>query len=168
MLLDILLYYTPKFRERIVRAVSREMNRIYNLFLERNPNFKGRVSLLGHSLGSAICFDILCRQPLDSNVPVPKEFNLDPRLALDFDVHAFFAIGSPVGLFQLLRGRNIAPRSVMAKRLIVNTPLGEEYKDLAEGEAVPVSCPKVYHTFDTAKFSKCDDMYNMCVAWRTC
>jgi len=144
VLLDILLYYTPQFRERIVRAVAREMNRIYALFLGRNPTFSGRVSLLGHSLGSAICFDILCRQPLNNNLPVPKEFNLDPRLQLDFDVHGFFCIGSPVGLFQMLRGRNIAARSVMEKKSIVNTPLGEEFRELVESGEVPVSCPKVH------------------------
>jgi pimeloyl-ACP methyl ester carboxylesterase len=148
VLLDILLYYTPQFRERIVRAVSREMNRIYNLFLERNPAFNGRVSLIGHSLGSAICFDILCRQPLSNNIPVPREFNLDTRLALDFDVHGFFAVGSPVGLFQMLRGRNIAARSALERKFIVNTPLGEEFRELVQGGDVPVSCPKVIHSLD--------------------
>src|ERR1700733_2220093 len=143
VLLDILLYYTPQFRERIVRAVAREMNRTYTLFLERNPTFSGRVSLMGHSLGSAILFDILCRQPLGNNVPVPRDFNLDTRLALDFDVHGFFAVGSPVGLFQMLRGRNIAARSVMEKKAIVNTPLGEDFKELVESGEVPISCPKV-------------------------
>jgi DDHD domain len=129
----------------MVHTVAREMNRIYGLFLQHNPTFQGRVSLLGHSLGSAICFDILCRQPLGKNQPVPKEFNLDPRLALDFDVHRFFAIGSPVGLFQLLKGRNIAARSVMEKKCMVNTPLGEEFKELTENVDTPVSCPKVFH-----------------------
>jgi DDHD domain len=124
------------------------MNRIYNLFRQRNPTFKGKVSLLGHSLGSAICFDILCRQPLRNDLPVPKEFNLDSRLALHFDVHGFFAVGSPVGLFQMLRGRNIAARSVMEKKVIVNTPLGEEFKELVESGDVPVSCPKACNNFE--------------------
>ena len=149
VLLDILLYYTPKFRERIVRAVAKEMNRIYSLFLQRNPAFTGRVSLMGHSLGSAICFDILCRQPLSSStlsVSSTRQLNLDPRVALQFDVHAFFAVGSPVGLFQMLKGRNIAPRSVMEQRLVVNTPLAEEIAEFMETGEVPVSCPKVYTT----------------------
>jgi hypothetical protein len=148
VLLDILLYYTPQFRERMVRAVSREMNRIYHLFLTRNPTFSGRVSLVGHSLGSAICFDILCRQPLsssDSHHTIPKEFNLDKRLELDFEVHGFFAVGSPVGLFQMLRGRNIAARGVMERRVMVNTPLGEEFRELVEKGDVPISCPKVFY-----------------------
>jgi hypothetical protein len=151
VLLDILLYYTPQFRERMVRAVSREMNRIYHLFLTRNPTFTGRVSLVGHSLGSAICFDILCRQPLsssDSHHTIPKEFNLDKRLELDFEVHGFFAVGSPVGLFQMLRGRNIAARGVMERRVMVNTPLGEEFRELVEKGEVPISCPKVHVFFE--------------------
>src|SRR5271169_905954 len=85
VLLDILLYYTPKFRERIVRAVAKEMNRIYELYKQRNPTFKGKVSLVGHSLGSAICFDILCRQPLPKELPVSSDFHFDPRLELDFE-----------------------------------------------------------------------------------
>lgn len=32
------------------------------MFLKRNPNFKGKVSLAGHSLGSLILFDLLCHQ----------------------------------------------------------------------------------------------------------
>lgn len=32
------------------------------MFLKRNKNFKGKVSLAGHSLGSLILFDLLCHQ----------------------------------------------------------------------------------------------------------
>lgn len=38
------------------------------MFLKRNKNFKGKVSLAGHSLGSLILFDLLCHQkPLVQN-----------------------------------------------------------------------------------------------------
>lgn len=38
------------------------------MFLQRNRNFKGKVSLSGHSLGSLILFDLLCHQkPHDSS-----------------------------------------------------------------------------------------------------
>ena len=33
-------------------TVASEMNRIYKLFLQRNPDFKGGVSIAGHSLGN--------------------------------------------------------------------------------------------------------------------
>jgi len=65
---DILLYQSA-YREHISNIVLNESNRIYNLFRERNPEFNGKVSLVGHSLGSAVLFDILCRQKEDTKVP---------------------------------------------------------------------------------------------------
>lgn len=43
------------------------MNRLYDLFRERNPTFTGDVYLGGHSLGSLIVFDILCHQHPESD-----------------------------------------------------------------------------------------------------
>ncbi|KAK3044905.1 hypothetical protein LTS18_015089, partial [Coniosporium uncinatum] len=57
--LDILLYQSPAYKGHITRVVLGECNRIYSLFKERNPAFNGKISLIGHSLGSAIMFDIL-------------------------------------------------------------------------------------------------------------
>ena len=64
--LDILLYQSA-YREHIATIVQQESNRVYQLFVQRNPKFNGRVNMIGHSLGSAIAFDILCRQRDDSN-----------------------------------------------------------------------------------------------------
>lgn len=55
--LDILLYQS-QYREHISAIVLRECNRIFKLFVERNPYFDGKISLIGHSLGSAILFDV--------------------------------------------------------------------------------------------------------------
>ncbi|CAG8546438.1 7867_t:CDS:10 [Diversispora eburnea] len=66
-LVDVLLYMTPKFRDMILKIVVREMNRVYNLFIDRNPNFLkigGKVSIYGHSLGSLVAFDVLCHQSI--------------------------------------------------------------------------------------------------------
>ena len=116
--LDVLLYQSA-YREQIADIVFKEANRIYNLFIERNPGFKGKVHVMGHSLGSAIMFDILCRQkqgkkeaeqsknplriwPSDTPRPEPK----DPKdLTFDFEVDDFYCLGSPIGLFQMLKGR---------------------------------------------------------------
>jgi hypothetical protein len=38
------------------------VNRIYTLYKERNPGFKGKVSIFGHSLGSLLALDILSHQ----------------------------------------------------------------------------------------------------------
>jgi hypothetical protein len=49
--------------QTIVDTVGSELNRLYNLFHSRNPNFNGFVALSGHSLGSLILFDLLAHQP---------------------------------------------------------------------------------------------------------
>ncbi|KAF2155080.1 DDHD-domain-containing protein [Myriangium duriaei CBS 260.36] len=110
--LDILLYQSPIYRDHITRIVVDECNRIYELFSERNPTFKGRVSFVGHSLGSALMWDILCQQPSEesplSKATPRRKGNNDVKL--DFEVEDFFALGSPIGLFQMLQGRTIAAR----------------------------------------------------------
>ncbi|KAL8692218.1 MAG: hypothetical protein Q9218_002718 [Villophora microphyllina] len=120
--LDILLYQSA-YREHIAGIVQRECNRIYELFLQRNPSFNGKVSLIGHSLGSAILFDILCRQKGPGNTSgLPRDRRNSkkvgsisseerPReLGLNFEVESFFCLGSPLGLYQMLKGRKIAAR----------------------------------------------------------
>lgn len=97
--------------------VLKEANRIYNLFKARNPEFNGKVHLLGHSLGAAILFDLLCRQK-ETRERRPNPLRVWPRttdraspsqdpdeLAFDFEVEDFYCLGSPVGLFQMLKGR---------------------------------------------------------------
>ncbi|XP_022087759.1 phospholipase DDHD2-like [Acanthaster planci] len=61
-LLDILFYSSPSYSQTIAQHVCSEINRLYQLFQERNPDFKGQVSLVGHSLGSLIVFDLLSHQ----------------------------------------------------------------------------------------------------------
>lgn len=61
-LLDILFYTSPVYSQTIITTVGSELNRVYYLFKQRNPDFKGSVYLGGHSLGSLILFDILCHQ----------------------------------------------------------------------------------------------------------
>ncbi|KAI9818312.1 MAG: hypothetical protein M1832_004430 [Thelocarpon impressellum] len=110
--LDILLYQSS-YRDHISGIVLRECNRIHKLFLERNPDFNGQVSLVGHSLGSAILFDILCDQRPTRERPGGASATKDENRDLDFEVANFFCLGSPVGLFQMLRGRTIAGRSTL-------------------------------------------------------
>ncbi|CAI6335381.1 unnamed protein product [Periconia digitata] len=111
--LDILLYQSPAYKGHISRIVVDECNRIFRLFKERNPKFNGKVSLVGHSLGSAIMFDLLCLQkdpnakPSQSSRPRRPQ---DDGLKFDFEVEDFYALGSPIGLFQMLKGRTIAAR----------------------------------------------------------
>eukprot|EP01134_Creolimax_fragrantissima_P001729 CFRG1729T1 len=68
--LDMLYFTSPRYCQTMVDTVTREINRVYHLFKRRNPTFKGKVSLVGHSLGSIIAFDILSHQQ------VPGQENL--------------------------------------------------------------------------------------------
>uniref|UniRef100_A0A1I8H412 DDHD domain-containing protein n=1 Tax=Macrostomum lignano TaxID=282301 RepID=A0A1I8H412_9PLAT len=63
-LTDVLFYSSPRYMQTIVDTVGKEMNRLRRLFLTRNPDYKGSFSLVGHSLGSVIAFDILTHQGL--------------------------------------------------------------------------------------------------------
>lgn len=72
-LLDILFYTSPVYCQNIISVVGGEINRIYNLFKQRNPAFEGGVSLAGHSLGSLILFDLLCHQHAESEQDEDEE-----------------------------------------------------------------------------------------------
>ncbi|XP_062452934.1 phospholipase DDHD2 [Rhea pennata] len=61
-ILDVFFYNSSTYCQTIVDTVASEMNRLYQLFLQRNPGFKGGVSIAGHSLGSLILFDLLTNQ----------------------------------------------------------------------------------------------------------
>ncbi|CAF0849369.1 unnamed protein product [Brachionus calyciflorus] len=60
--LDIMYYTSPLFRAEIMTSLTSEMNRLYNLFCQKNPNFKknhNKVSIVAHSLGTVIVYDII-------------------------------------------------------------------------------------------------------------
>ncbi|KFU86329.1 Phospholipase DDHD2, partial [Chaetura pelagica] len=61
-ILDVFFYNSSTYCQTIVDTVASEMNRLYQLFLQRNPHFSGGVSIAGHSLGSLILFDLLTNQ----------------------------------------------------------------------------------------------------------
>ncbi|WEJ95625.1 hypothetical protein PSN45_003148 [Yamadazyma tenuis] len=107
--LDILLYYDNKYFNQILEAVTLELNRVYELYMENNPDFKGKVHILGHSLGSAISFDIASRQ-FDTRPTKPNR-----SADLLFDVDSLFCVGSPVGVFKLISQKNIVNRSDVPK-----------------------------------------------------
>ncbi|XP_028409095.1 phospholipase DDHD1-like [Dendronephthya gigantea] len=65
-MMDIMYYTSPFYREEIIGFVKNELNKLYNLFLSRHPTFQenGNVSIIAHSLGSVIIYDILERWDL--------------------------------------------------------------------------------------------------------
>uniref|UniRef100_H3D6C8 SEC23 interacting protein n=1 Tax=Tetraodon nigroviridis TaxID=99883 RepID=H3D6C8_TETNG len=81
-LLDVLFYNSPTYCQTIMDAVSQEINRLYALFMKRNPDYRGGVSVCGHSLGSLILFDLLSNQKIGSqelSVPTIPKVNGDTK-----------------------------------------------------------------------------------------
>eukprot|EP00164_Ancoracysta_twista_P002962 GFYU01003944.1.p1 GENE.GFYU01003944.1~~GFYU01003944.1.p1 ORF type:complete len:782 (-),score=150.72 GFYU01003944.1:18-2363(-) len=131
-ILDALFFLMPQHAQRIMDRVVSELNRVYDLYIKTNPTFSGKVSLVGHSLGSIISFDILCHQPGAPQPVVSGEGKLNLRYGtLNFPVDTLFAVGSPIGLFLTMRG----------------TILGESFK-------LP-TCQRIYnicHPYDAVAY----------------
>ncbi|KAL8783730.1 MAG: hypothetical protein Q9213_004411 [Squamulea squamosa] len=170
--LDILLYQSA-YREHIAGIVQRECNRIYKLFLQRNPNFNGKVSLIGHSLGSAILFDILCRQQSPDKSSSSIRNKRQARrvssvtgpgptrdLGLDFEVESFFCLGSPLGLYQMLKGRKIAARESMHGLPIESSLDGGAGDDTFSGTDPPTASDSDLLTI-TVSSPKCQQLFNI-------
>jgi hypothetical protein len=97
---DVMLdipYYLSTHKEKILKAVVAEANRVWELFCQCNGYFqeKGRVHIIGHSLGSVIAMDVLSGQPTYVN-PKSDEVN---KLHFAFDTTNLFCVGSPAGFF---------------------------------------------------------------------
>ncbi|PYI09070.1 DDHD domain protein [Aspergillus sclerotiicarbonarius CBS 121057] len=114
--MDVLLYQSA-YGEHISRIVKQECNRILDLYKKRNPSFRGTVSLCGHSLGSAILFDILCHEQQGSESFETPNFDHNDSGhgafqgdSLGFECEDMFCLGSPIALFQMLKGKTIAGR----------------------------------------------------------
>ncbi|CAG8462337.1 9347_t:CDS:10 [Ambispora gerdemannii] len=170
VLVDVLLYMTPRYREQMINTVTRECNRVYGLFIERNPRFLeigGRVSIYGHSLGSVLAFDILCHQPplvpstvsgifdeRNSNNPEMQQFH-ERLVKLDFPVANFFALGSPIGLFLMLKGLKIGSRSNQLQHKLKEMISGDhsdsspdEIPELKSSSSIPLCYPAVRNIYN--------------------
>ncbi|EPZ34894.1 DDHD domain-containing protein [Rozella allomycis CSF55] len=162
ILLDILLYMSPSHSSLILETSVGELNRIYKLFKTNFPDFSGKVSFFGHSLGSIIAFDILCHQDIppmspkfanlrinSSEIPdwmpkpaIPVQNN--PNFNLDFEVDNFFAVGSPIGVFVLLRGLKIIGGKNENTLKLYNTLL----KSNSHEKLVTIACKRLFNISD--------------------
>ncbi|KAL7330958.1 hypothetical protein PS15p_203222 [Mucor circinelloides] len=121
--LDIPLYMTSKYHDLMIHVVTKEINRVYKLFIERNPYFlknNGQVSIVAHSLGSLLGFDILSVQPF-THIQKPNvqqnssAYNEKNLATLNFPVKNYFALGSPLGMIMLLRGNKMVSRKTLTE-----------------------------------------------------
>ncbi|UMM21607.1 hypothetical protein L5515_003212 [Caenorhabditis briggsae] len=102
---DVKRYYCKECGPKIKEKVIEEFNSLYDKFSSYHKDFKGCVSLFGHSLGSVICYDILTEKPkLDSRKDTKKEPKVElPELEKSVD--KLFTVGSPLWFFFEHRGK---------------------------------------------------------------
>ncbi|KAF4556429.1 DDHD domain-containing protein 1 [Elsinoe fawcettii] len=117
---DVMLdipYYLSHHQPKMISAVTREANRIYQLWCTNNPGFStsGRVHILAHSLGSVMALDVLSKQPttlppyLSDPITVPSS-DLHSLPHFLFPTSNVFFAGSPAGFFLLLKRAALRPR----------------------------------------------------------
>ena len=74
VMFDVLMYLTPTFTETVLSTVTEQIQDVFRGYLDLNPSFRssgGKCSLVGHSLGSVICWDMLSVLK-DFSQPKPK------------------------------------------------------------------------------------------------
>jgi len=91
-LLDVLFYTSPLYCQTILDTVCGEINRMYQIFCSRNPGFGGGCSMVGHSLGSLILFDLLAGQEENSGQPEEMDENVQkPSWDKDLSIEGVFS-----------------------------------------------------------------------------
>uniref|UniRef100_A0A1I7U8S4 DDHD domain-containing protein n=1 Tax=Caenorhabditis tropicalis TaxID=1561998 RepID=A0A1I7U8S4_9PELO len=91
---DVKLYNCRVYGKKIRSIVINQIKTHFATFIKHNPDFKGRISLIGHSLGSVIFYDILTMEDMKEDLKI-----------IGFDrVHNLFVVGSPLWYFLGKRG----------------------------------------------------------------
>ncbi|XP_046741833.1 phospholipase DDHD1-like isoform X1 [Diprion similis] len=103
--MDILYYTSPLYGGEVRAGLQKELNRLYFMFASRHPNWKGKVSILAHSLGCVIVYDIVTGwMGPDNRPPSPASPEVSPE-GLQFPIENLFCLGSPLSVFLALRTR---------------------------------------------------------------
>lgn len=72
--MDIMYYSSPIYGREIQNSLANELNRLHSEFVERHPHHHFKVSIMAHSLGSVISYDIITGwEPFVSNLVIFKK-----------------------------------------------------------------------------------------------
>ena len=113
-LMDILYFMSPAHHDIIIDIVTFELNFVVKRF-RKLTGFKGDISIIGHSIGSVIAWDILDNQGNSHLIPQSTIAKKDCMLTkdddsyrypqLNFKVDAMFLLGSPIPVFLMIRNQ---------------------------------------------------------------
>ena len=109
---DVLMYLTPEFCEAILQCVTTQIIELFSTFQRINPSFivtGGKFSIIGHSLGSVIAWDVLSilKDNLAKNTPIgTADENTTPQR-----VHSLATLDKgtgemPIGYQAIAKGAN--------------------------------------------------------------
>ncbi|KAA3673149.1 phospholipase DDHD1 [Paragonimus westermani] len=76
--MDIMYYTSPLYRAEISASLLTELNRLYTMFCLRNPLFEsrgGRVSVIAHSLGCVLIYDLITGWSQPVSIPTSSTRN---------------------------------------------------------------------------------------------
>lgn len=106
-LADVLFYFSKDRGQKIIDNVTNLFNTSYHNFMEKHPNFNGKIAIMGYSLGGIIVWDILSHQrdPQDHETAMYDKMDIK-FTKLDFKPNYFFGLGSPVGAVLTFRGQD--------------------------------------------------------------
>ncbi|XP_050421113.1 phospholipase DDHD1-like isoform X2 [Adelges cooleyi] len=97
--MDIMYYTSPVYGQEIQNSLAQELNRLHSKFMERHPQHDIKVSIMAHSLGSVITYDIITGwEPFT----LKRNYH-SPKIHLNFELENFFCLGSPLSVFLALR-----------------------------------------------------------------
>lgn len=106
-LADVLFYFSKDRGQKIVDNVTNLFNTSYHNFMEKHPNFNGKIVIMGYSLGGIIVWDILSHQREPEQHELAMYDKMDINFTkLDFKPNYFFGLGSPVGAVLTFRGQD--------------------------------------------------------------
>eukprot|EP00752_Nemacystus_decipiens_P005637 g5101.t1 len=101
--MDVMYYLTPDMQASILSVVGNKMNEMWHNFSRFTPGFSGKVSIVGHSLGSIIVHDLLIAQPVKGETKLADGAVSEATPILSFYPEVLLACGSPIGMFLALR-----------------------------------------------------------------
>ncbi|KAJ1815517.1 hypothetical protein LPJ56_004542, partial [Coemansia sp. RSA 2599] len=112
---DILYYFSTFHGRRMLEMVITKLNAAYDSFVLANPGFSGPVSLVAHSLGGMVCYEILyymnmlasgqTRPSAAAGCESERYRGLPP---LRFAPDRLFTMGSPIGGTIVFRNLSMA------------------------------------------------------------
>lgn len=89
---DFVYYTHPRYRRHMLRAVCERLNTSVRAFRKRRPDYNGGFSVMGHSLGAALSYELFSRRVQDDQTLLVAE-----GIQVDFMPENLFCLGSPLG-----------------------------------------------------------------------